>query len=359
MNGEDTSFFIVSVKPAVHEHQRTDTYFILARERTKFNGQVVLAGRFKKLPYLVLSVEAARWMIYAYFSDCSSNSNAPSLSQWFLACIYSCSFWEIVISMRRTATYSKDRCPELKKMTTPTGPRRCASVQKRVKIYAVGPAAECLIDEGRWPFRLQKFALDNGILRSGNFCELARANYSSASSDSFFVAKNIPRFIIRSLDYELDEWDAGDDIPELRDSTYDVREADAAVECSIGSCCDCAHAHKRQKILLKPLAVDSLELWVREFHGTVVRSVFYDAIKIEPALFRKWLLAVLSHGYPIFVKILSFCGFAIYDGDMKSEKIIWCLLVHFWTSGFKSRISTWIWTWSSSSSRDSGLEFPR
>ena len=60
MNGEDTSFFIVSVKPAVHEHQRTDTYFILARERTKFNGQVVLAGRFKKLPYLVLSVEAAR-----------------------------------------------------------------------------------------------------------------------------------------------------------------------------------------------------------------------------------------------------------------------------------------------------------
>ena len=46
----------------------------------------------------------------------------------------------------------------------------------------------------------------------------------------------------------------------VRDSTYDVREADAAVECSIGSCCDCAHAHKRQKILLKPLAVDSLEL---------------------------------------------------------------------------------------------------
>ena len=163
-------------KPAVHEHQRTDTYFILARERTKFNGQVVLAGRFKKLPYLVLSVEAARWMIYAYFSDCSSNSNAPSLSQSFLACIYSCSFWEIVIPMRRTATCSKDRCPELKKMTTPTGPRRCASVQKRVKIYAVGPAAECLIDEGRWPFRLQKFALDNGILRSENFCELARAN---------------------------------------------------------------------------------------------------------------------------------------------------------------------------------------
>ena len=183
--------------------------------------------------------------------------------------------------------------------------------------------------------------------------------YSSASSGSFFVAKNIPRFIIRSLDYELDEWDAGDDIPELRDSTYDVREAHAAVECSIGSCCDCTHAHKRQKILLKPLAVDSLELWVREFHGTVVRSVFYDAIKIEPALFRKWLLTVLSHGYPIFVKILSFCGFAIYDGDMKSEKIIWCSLVHFWTSGFKSRISTWIWTWSSSSSRDSGLEFPR
>ena len=174
-------------------------------------------------------------------------------------------------------------------MTPPTGPR-CASVQKCVMIHAVGPAAECLIDEGRWPFRLKKVCPGRWHTSVRKLLWTCEGKYSSASRDSFFVAKNIPRFIIRSLDYELDEWDAGDDNPELRDSTYDVREADAAVECSIGSCCDCAHAHKRQKNLLKPLAVNSLELWVREFHGTVVRSFFYDAIKMELGVIPKMVI---------------------------------------------------------------------
>ena len=42
-------------------------------------------------------------------------------------------------------------------------------------INAFGPAVEALIDEGKWPFRLS-FAINNAVLRSGNFCALLRAN---------------------------------------------------------------------------------------------------------------------------------------------------------------------------------------
>ena len=42
-------------------------------------------------------------------------------------------------------------------------------------INAFGPAVEALIDEDKWPFRLS-FAINNAVLRSGNFCELLRSD---------------------------------------------------------------------------------------------------------------------------------------------------------------------------------------
>ena len=41
-------------------------------------------------------------------------------------------------------------------------------------INAFGPAVEALIDEDKWPFRLS-YAINNAVLRSGNFCALLRA----------------------------------------------------------------------------------------------------------------------------------------------------------------------------------------
>ena len=38
-----------------------------------------------------------------------------------------------------------------------------------------GDPLDALIDEGKWPFRLS-FAINNAVLRSGNFCELLRSD---------------------------------------------------------------------------------------------------------------------------------------------------------------------------------------
>ena len=43
-------------------------------------------------------------------------------------------------------------------------------------INAFGPAVEALINEDRWSFRLQRYPITNGVLRSGNFCKLLRSD---------------------------------------------------------------------------------------------------------------------------------------------------------------------------------------
>ena len=43
-------------------------------------------------------------------------------------------------------------------------------------INAFGPAVEALIKECKWPFRLHRYPITNGVLRSGNICKLLRSD---------------------------------------------------------------------------------------------------------------------------------------------------------------------------------------
>ena len=46
-------------------------------------------------------------------------------------------------------------------------------------INAIGPAVDALVASGDWPFKLHRYALNNGVFRSGNMCLLTRANVPS------------------------------------------------------------------------------------------------------------------------------------------------------------------------------------
>ena len=103
-------------------------------------------------------------------------------------------------------------------------------------------------------------------------------------------------------------------------------------------CCGCAHAHKRQKIYKNHVLFIR---WSSELETSMGPWCDPSPVKLpymEPSVIRGMVIG--SSDWRV-----SYSRQSLVFVDVLFMIIILCALVHFRTSGLKSRISTWTWTW--------------
>ena len=103
-------------------------------------------------------------------------------------------------------------------------------------------------------------------------------------------------------------------------------------------CCGCAHAHKQQKIYKNHVLFIR---WSSELESSMWPWCHPSRVKL-PYMLRSVIRGMVIGGS---VWKVSYSRENWVFMDVLFMIMVLCSLVHFRTSGLKSRISTWTWTW--------------